>query len=112
MEIQQWKDSIIKSASLRILHKSNMDSENSKELQVILLDYLKSGINILKKWCKIRYEQIFVGGDYDSSLIDFLVDKYATNGIEVFGEYSSGNSSLTQTKSAESILKSKHKQVM
>ena len=112
MEIQEWKDGIIDKAKRQISFRNNMSSSDIQDLTIVLSDYLEEGISILKKWRKLKDDNEFSSGEYDSGLIGFLKNKYSANGRELYSDYSSGGVRANMKKSPESILKSDYKQVM
>ena len=112
MELQEWKDFIVKKALRQITYRNNMSSSDISELTLVLSDYLGEGIKILKKWRKLNNDDEFVSGNHDSGLVEYLKNKVQANGRELFSDYSSGGVKAKMDKTPESVLKSTCKQVM
>lgn len=112
MEMQEWKDVIIEKATRQISYRNNMSNSEKTELSLVLSDYLEEGISILRNWRKLKDEAEFISGKHDSGIVNFIKNKYLSNGRELFGAYSSGGVSSTMKQTPESILKSTCKQVI
>ena len=112
MELQEWKDSIIKDAKVQIYFRNNLSLEEDSNLVSILSIYLEDGINIIKQWRKLKNDNEFIGGIHNVALKRYIADRYLAAGRELFNDYSSGGVKATMKQSPESRLKSCVKQVI
>jgi hypothetical protein len=112
MEIFEWKNDIIERAVRQISYRNNMSQADKDDLTLVLSDYLNDGINILRKWRKLKNDTEFVSGMHDESLVVYLKAKYQANGRDLFIDYTSGGVEANMEKTPESLLKASCKQVM
>jgi hypothetical protein len=112
MDMQSWKSGLVMKAVKQITYKTNMSNSDINSLTNVLSDYLDEGINILRKWRKLKDDTEFVSGMHDSGLIVFIKSKEQANGRDLFTGYSSGGITATMKVSPENVLKSTCKQVM
>ena len=112
MEMQEWKDSILDIAKEQISYKANMSNSEINSLTLVLSAYLNFGINILKKWRKLKTEEEFVSGIHDEALVNYIKAKYQMNGRDIFNDYSSADVKSNAKTTPENELKASCKQVM
>jgi hypothetical protein len=112
MTLNEWKDDLLNKAIRQITYRNNMSQADKNDLVLVLSDYLSEGINILRKWRKLKTDDEFVSGMHDAGLIVFIKAKDQANGRDLFGSYSSGGVSSTMKLSPESMLKASCKQVI
>jgi hypothetical protein len=112
MEMFEWKNDIIERAVRQISYRNNMSQADKDDLTLVLSDYLNDGINILRKWRKLKNDTEFVSGMHDEGLVVYLKAKYQANGRDLFIDYTSGGVEANMEKTPESLLKTSCKQVM
>ena len=112
MEMVEWKDGIVKKAIRQIEYRSNMSNADKDKLTIVLSDYLDEGLNVLRKWRKLKSDDEFLSGMHDNGLIVYLKAKEQANGRDLFSSYSSGGVNATMKQSPESLLKASCKQVL
>lgn len=73
----------------------------------LLGDYFDDAISIIKKWKKNKDDSVVTSGDYDTEIVDFIVESIGRAGLE--GQSSSNANGISKTFIAtpESNLKSK-----
>lgn len=112
MEMFEWKNDIIERAVRQISYRNNMSQADKDDLTLVLSDYLNDGINILRKWRKLKNDTEFVSGMHDEGLVVYLKAKYQANGRDLFVGYSSGGVNASMKQTPESLLKASCKQVI
>ena len=112
MEMQEWKDGIIDVAKSQISYNANMSSSEINSLTLVLSNYLDGGINILRKWRKLKTNEEFLFGMHDEALVDYIKAKHQINGRDIFSDYSSGGVKANVKVTPENQLKGSCKQVM
>lgn len=112
MDIYEWKQGIIDKAVRQISYRNNMSQTDKDDLSLVLSDYLNDGINILRKWRKLKDDNEFVSGMHDEGIILYLKAKEQANGRDLFVGYSSGGVSASMKQTPESLLKASCKQVI
>jgi len=93
ISIDTMKTALSTKAKTILTYMSNTSDNTS--LSVILSNFLDTGIAIITKWKKLKSEDEFLSGDYDTELIDFAVNSH--NQLVGFNE--------KVVMTAESILK-------
>ena len=112
MEMIEWREDIVKKAVRQIAYRGNMSSSDTDNLTVVLSDYLDEGLNVLRKWRKLKNDDEFLSGMHDNGLIVYLKAKEQANGRDLFSSYCSGGVNATMKQSPENLLKASCKQVL
>ena len=112
MEMQEWRNGVIERAVRQISYRNNMSRTDIDGLTLVLSYYLDEGLNILRKWRKLKDDSEFISGMHDDGLVVFMKAKDQANGRDLFSDYSSGGVRANMKQSPESLLKASCKQVM
>lgn len=112
MEFSAWELKIVEKAVAKEKYNSNMSNNECNELMPLFFDYLRDGVQIIKKWRKLKNTQEFVDGEHDQGLLNYISDRHQSRGRELYYGYSSNGVSASQKYSAESRLKASCKQVL
>ena len=104
--IEFCKISLVGKAKERLLHKSNYnDSQNS--LDPVLFSLFENAYEIIISWRKLKNDDEFLNGKWDSQIKDYIINGYNTLNDEMVSTTNVGGIGKTYRATAEDILKSK-----
>ena len=112
LTLDEWKKLRKDNAVTQICYRNNMSTSDKTELESILSVFLDDGIAIIKQWRKLKDNDEFLTGKHDYALKQFVIDKYLSNGRDIYKGYSSGGVNATMDQTPEGRLKNSCKQVM
>ena len=104
--IESCKLSLLKDAKTRLFHESNY-SDSDNKTDPVLFSLFENAHEIIIGWRKLKNDDEFLNGKWDSQIKDYIINAYNSLNEEMLSSSNVGGISKSYIATAENILKSK-----